>query len=354
MSSLLSRRGLAVALVSTGVLAASGAASAAAFGSWGGTRPTMNVNPWMIFASTSYYAMQNTVNYLYNNPSQFYYTLAWDDDTTYAVGNWENETTNTTDAALLGGADGRCVWSLSGSTLVEADVYMNSSQVWEYDHVTSQAVWYGGTERPYETTFLHEMGHASGLAHVNNVYNVMGQDYTHLNAAGTTWKMQLGGANASVLRSSYGDWASSDLGMYHWRYDYANGEYSWHTRTRVQNSSGTTLSGFSNGMETVYYVPKGSSVRAEFTYDNQGTTSGSRLYGYFLSTDRTITTGDTFLTSVYRTIATGSPTTTTQTMTIPSTTATGYYYIGAMADPWGALSEIDEANNTAYNAIYVY
>lgn len=79
------------------------------------------------------------------------------------------------------------------------------------------------------------------------------------------------------------------------------------------------------------------------------TAAGGFRVGIYLSTDPTVTTGDIFIGS--RSIAglAGSTSNTaTTSVTVPSATVpAGTYYLGAIADDQGAVSESNESNNTA-------
>ncbi|MFN8438796.1 MAG: CARDB domain-containing protein [Cytophagales bacterium] len=81
---------------------------------------------------------------------------------------------------------------------------------------------------------------------------------------------------------------------------------------------------------------------------NSGTTaSGSSSIGYYLSSDSTYNVGDTYLTySSSSSLAAGSFTTFSPSIYIPSTTPTGNYYIIAVADYSGSVTETNENNNT--------
>lgn len=85
-----------------------------------------------------------------------------------------------------------------------------------------------------------------------------------------------------------------------------------------------------------------------------GGTGGFRI-GYYLSTDATITTSDTFL--GFRTVqglAPGSASTADTSVTVPADLAPGTYYVGAIADYQGGIAEASEANNArAGNAVVI-
>ena len=56
---------------------------------------------------------------------------------------------------------------------------------------------YGGGFRPFQSTALHEFGHAQGLKHSRENYSVMGIDWTHVHTNGSTST-----SYAGVMRST--------------------------------------------------------------------------------------------------------------------------------------------------------
>ena len=90
---------------------------------------------------------------------------------------------------------------------------------------------------------------------------------------------------------------------------------------------------------------------------NQGIVSaGSSKVGYSLSVDTTYGNGDDIAIATTRTIASlaaGATNTATTTLTIPATTPPGTYYVCAKADSAGAVTELDETNNTLCSGVTV-
>ncbi|HWR98319.1 MAG TPA: CARDB domain-containing protein, partial [Candidatus Methanoperedens sp.] len=92
------------------------------------------------------------------------------------------------------------------------------------------------------------------------------------------------------------------------------------------------------------------------SFDVTDTTANTAAYGgdavpfvnsYYLSSDSTITTGDTLLTGtrVINGLAAVDSSNGTITVTVPSGTPTGTYYLGVCADSTGVVPEANEANN---------
>ena len=83
------------------------------------------------------------------------------------------------------------------------------------------------------------------------------------------------------------------------------------------------------------------------TARNQGLGAAGPFWVYlYLSTDATITTSDIYLVGRYiGNLAAGTESTVNTTVTIPSSVASGTYYIGAIADSSSIVVESDETNN---------
>lgn len=91
----------------------------------------------------------------------------------------------------------------------------------------------------------------------------------------------------------------------------------------------------------------GETVQVQVTVKNQGTLKAGKFYiGLYLSSDSSITTGDTFLSNEYlSSLAAGVEVSYTTSITL-SANSSGTYYIGAVVDSRGAIVESDETNNT--------
>ena len=96
----------------------------------------------------------------------------------------------------------------------------------------------------------------------------------------------------------------------------------------------------------------GKSISITSTVKNQGAAStGTTSYvKFYLSTDTEITPSDIYLGQrSISSLTAGSSSSGTSTVTIPSTTALGSYYIGAIADATGVVAESNETNNAAFS-----
>lgn len=343
------------ALLATALTSTPSAAYSITAVKWASASYTISINPAMaFFAGNEVTAFRAAITTFNQNASTSWLASTWDTDMVESPGNGVSEMTMTADNALLCGsmADGctSTYWN-SSNALTEADIYMDSTCSWDYLNSRSANIAYGGTKRPFQTTALHEIGHSMGLGHVNSLYNLMGEDYTFVSSNNDTMYSDVGEDATSGLRALYGSMSSGyeDLALSHWRYSYADGQYSRHARTRLYNSSSVELTKYSTALDQTYSVTKGSSIQAEVTIENNGTVAQYNYIKFYVSTDRTISTSDTLLSSSYMYASPDSPLTSVYTTSIPSTlTSGGTYYLGAIVDPTGSLTEVNENNNAVY------
>lgn len=93
-------------------------------------------------------------------------------------------------------------------------------------------------------------------------------------------------------------------------------------------------------------VPAGNTVNATCNIYNQGSTASSSNVGYYLSADTVWSPADVFIgSSTGGSLNSNSTALRTATLTIPSATAPGSYYVLYYADYSGMVSESDESNN---------
>jgi matrixin len=290
----------------------------------------------------------NPSNFAFSSPS-FYPS----NQPNVGVNNGRSEVWFSTNQAILSGAPAITLfWFSCNGNLTEADVIFDSSVAWNPSNVSKkQLLPYGGSDRPFQTTAMHEFGHALGLGHENRVYNIMGEDWTHIHANGGTTRAYPG-ADASAgavslygLRTGY----MEDVGVVHWRYVNASGEYSHHDRTRMFDMSGVQLSGFVDAGEPRYLVAAGQTILLELTYENNGRSTQSPTVQFYLSINDFISSSDTPLGSTTLTLVPDTTLTTMHLVTLPTWLVAGAdYYIGARIDATSLIGEVAEDNNATY------
>lgn len=302
-------------------------------------------------------ALAESVTRWYNQPSNFYISMSYDDPSV-GLGNGQNEVwwSNNFGAPAVTN-----YWfNTSSCTFNEADVRFDNTEAYHYTHTASSLWGYGGAYRPFQTTALHELGHVAGLGHEGDVYNIMGEDWTHIHAnCGLAYAYPGEDAVTGVV-ALYGLWSGSkeELGVANWRrVGVLGGGYSNHSRTRLLNASGVELPLWSSSPEPVYRVNRGQVVRLEMTYENMGKTSpltsSARIR---LSTNSCISGLDSTLASLSLSQGRNTPFTITSTVTIPTTLASGSLrWLGARIDDPGTAAEFydNDYENASYLGIRV-
>jgi len=94
-------------------------------------------------------------------------------------------------------------------------------------------------------------------------------------------------------------------------------------------------------------VEPGGSISVTDTVLSTGGATGTVVVRYYLSTDQTITTADTYIGDrIIASLASGVPSTVTTTLAV-LTSLNGARYIGAIVDINNSVAESDETNNKA-------
>ena len=213
-------------------------------------------------------------------------------------------------------------------------------------------------------TAVHEGGHCVGMGHENRYYNMMGADFEHLTWSGGSAFYGPGEDMSAGLINLHGKRSTTDtyrdVGVTVMRYSYADGAYSRHVSGVLRNTSGTQLPVVgSYADQALFRVDGGQQIRIELTLENNGEqNSETPSLGFYLSTNDIISTADTNVGNVIGlTLGRALPLETYYTITIPSSTVAGDYFLGAFIDDDDAIIEYSlspNLNNTTFYPIRVY
>lgn len=303
-----------------------------------------------------YNSLLTAIRRVNDNPSRFYYTL-YTGDTSVAIGNGQSEIWFSSSSAYnpaVAYNQTVCYWS--GSAWVyyidETDIVFYNAVPYTTNLATNNNLrGYGGTNRPFETTAIHELGHGLGLAHVNTEYNIMGTDYYHLHANGGVARSYIGedASDGTVRLYGLASTVIEDVSVVHWKRIGASGEYSSHGRTALYDSTGATvLPSVLDAGEARFDVSAGQPIQVELTAENNGRSSQTVRIGYYLSTNNAIATSDTLIATETRTVARNNVDTYKTSLTIPSGLPSGDYWLGVIIDDTNTVAERVEGNNATY------
>lgn len=333
---------------------------------WQTNGPTLRASDTSFPAGYWRDGLQKAVDRTNQNPSPFFFGLV-SDTGGLNLNNNENEVWGSTDPNLLQGAPAiaytRTTCSVVGSTTVaridESDVLFNYNAPfqWTADELKSSIIRYTGTLRQLQATAIHEFGHAAGLQHVNTEYNIMGSDFEHIWANGSTARGYLGEDASDATVFLYGLWAAAyeDLGVSHWKYFGASGEYSTHTRTQVFSAAGAVLPTVLVNGEVGYRVSRNQTVQVEFTFENNGKTTQTVNAGYYVSTNDLISRTDRLrATATGFGLGRGDVLTYRANVKIPNNLVSGQnYWLGVVIDKDNAVADNIPSNNASYIPIRV-
>ena len=333
---------------------------------WSGNGRTLRANSTSFPSGAWRNALQEAVDRLNLNPSNFNYGLTTDSGGV-ALGNNSSEVWGSTNSSILNGAPAiaysywTCYWFFGDVVhMDEVDIVFDYGTPWQWTTSTNKSnlLRYGGSLRPIQTTALHEMGHGLKLNHVNYEYNIMGTDFEHIHVNGSIARAYFGEDASDGIAHLYGTASPNkeDLGVVHWKYNTASGEYSDHIKTQLYDSSNNVItSTVTVDGEDHYRVSPGQAVRVQFSYENNGANTQSNVaVGFYVSTNSWISTWDTKIASTSMTLSRDKVFTTKNTVTVPYDLTPGNnYWLGAIIDDNGSLSEVVEWNNATYIPIRI-
>jgi len=298
---------------------------------WG--RTTVDIYPHsgpFPFGSAKRSALEAAFAGWHNAPgTQFRYNVIYDNSPTLYFGDGKNSVFTTRDydwgdAIAVTLWDPQCYWWGWGD-LKETDVIFNDNVTWSFEVNPSSPP---SPFSPYNFALvgIHELGHAFGLNHQLSTIATMNDIYPIGGTLGNYNSVQPHSDDVYGNRVGYGTCCTQ-------RDVYAS----------TYTSTSQTTTGRIPGPSQAY---AGSSVSFQFSIGNRGTTNeGSVRVQYYLSTDRFISTSDTYLGAATFSMSSGGTSTFTATGVIPANQQSGTYYLGWVVDPLGSIPEVDESNN---------
>ena len=324
-------------------------------GSWPTFPQTVRASAVSFPAGNSYTTSLDTMRDLFatENPSEMYFSILYDEPSV-AMNNGENEIWFTSDTSVTGLATTFYWWS--GSDLVEADIVAYNGHSWTTSTTKTSTIAYGGSFRAWQPTCLHEFGHAAGLGHEADEYNIMGQDWDHIWSNGSTYGHYIGEDAANGLVLVYGLYSGmiEDLGVSVFEYSGPSGAYSAHKFCNMNDVFGNPLPSTTFNGQPRYEVAPGQVVQVEFTYENNGANFQSTNLEYFISTNNVISSFDELIWSSSTGLGRADVATFTQNVTIPDDLLVdATYYLGVRIDSGSTLAEANESNNYAYHQIQI-
>lgn len=262
--------------------------------------------------------------------SRFDFYVVRDTDGTHDSDNGDNEV-YMDDNIYLGGALAvtrtryHCYWLFGWHYGIdETDIEFNGNPWVSWDTGTLN---YSNLGSPYnfESVALHELGHALGLLHEDRWLATMNSYYANSGPLGH-WK-------------EWDPLADDRQGA---RYLYPDSTTEVDIAASVFKRTGSGSSGLVSSPSSAAH---GSSVTIEYTLSNQGTSTQSFTVGFYLSRNAYISTSDVLLGTSSFSGPAGAVGTFTRTLTIPSATTAGTYYLGFFVDHQKAIGEANEDNN---------
>jgi hypothetical protein len=294
---------------------------------------------------TPWYGINNDHMWLYNQYMDIYrfYTSdgSWGDNGVNEFGGWPSDADLYNQYGFHWGG-GLAVTIITSycecCRIIESDIVFNPAYSWTADQNYAEdnptSVVY------YDSILLHEMGHSWGMQNRNETYDYDEPTVMHsYNPNSIQDRMTIHSPEAYLIRRHYDDQTSirtlTNMGVFS-KYAQSTWRNSW-----------TTSSYFAGDSITINNI----------TLENTGTTTLSNVHiRLYLSTNRTISTGDTLIGDwSWESFTAEAYGVYDFTTTIPSSLSVGTYYVGAIITYNGYSYDGFSSDNTTrlWDTIYI-
>ena len=226
-----------------------------------------------------------------------------------------------------------CYFMGPRADLVEADIFFHPNEAWEGSTNPTPPLW--GSPYNMTITAVHEHGHGLGLDEEDDVVARMNGTYPFGGVIGTRNDPHPFGDDARGARNAYGTAATArDIGAFAYR-PTAPGE-----TTEIEPPPGS--------------IHRNTDQTFRFAVDNRGTTDETILIHFYLTPDRSVSSGR-YLGAGQIWLQYARSTNSAQvTLRVPADAPTGQQYFAWVTDPYNSIYEVDEGNNAVAHVFPMY
>lgn len=274
--------------------------------------------------------------------SEFRFTFAYAGGNAFTAGDGVNNIAVTNAFAFNGALavtltrrnKGCPIWPFSRPRMVEADILFDPSFNWDNATTPGDVVPCFGAVGActFNSTIvaLHEMGHAFGLDHDNNILGTMDAVYPDAGPLGNGNQVHPHADDVRGNISGYG--FTPTFGP--WQRDVA--------ATAYRRLAGTA----SSEPIPAPNFDRGVARAVQFTIENRSLYNQNNVrVQFYLSTNRFISSGDILIGSTTLNMPAFFTGTLTANVTVPATVVPGQYFFGYLLDGNSQIAEINEGNN---------
>lgn len=231
-----------------------------------------------------------------------------------------------------------CYWERDApeTGLVEADISLNKRYSWTVADFKGADTATGAADSPFnfEIVMLHELGHALGLAHSDSHLATMSGYYPYGGPNGHKNEVEPHADDRYGLRILYpGGSTERDLSVSRFHDTVYAAKLNFVSTTHTDGLVITRLN-------------KGGQYDIQYTVENLGTRTEIANILFYISTTPYISIEDAFIGSAALSMPAGTVWSAEKRITIPTSLASGTYYIGYLVDPTLYIPESNEGNNS--------